>query len=264
MLSASLRKCWVLASKGFFANLQYSASHLINTVASAIFGVIYIYLWRSVTPPSGFDVYTPYLITSYIAINQVFMWFTQFGLRAHSKIREAVRSGNIATELSRPMDFQTYRVSSEYGSMVYTFIFRGLPVALLLSGFGIYTPERPITWLWTLVSLLFGAYIAVVESYMVGILSFWTTETRTTWWFVSTLNLTLGGGSMPLEVLPHWAFQVAKWSPFACLTYNPARIYLELSGPGLILPAVIWSVAITIAARLITAAARRRLEVQGG
>ena len=264
MLLASVRKYWVLASKGFAQNLQYSASHLINTVASAIFGVIYIYLWRSVTPPEGFDQYTPFLITSYIAVNQVFMWFTQFGLRVHSKIRDAIRSGNIATELARPMDFFSYRVASEYGSMVYTFIFRGLPVGLMLSGFGIYLPQRGVTWMWTLVSLLFGAYIAVVEGYIVGVMAFWTTETRTMWWFVSTLNLTLGGGSMPLEVLPGWAFTIARWSPFACLTYNPARIYLELTGPWLIWPAAFWSVVLTIAARSLTRVARRKLEVQGG
>ncbi|MGE5578894.1 MAG: ABC transporter permease [Bacillota bacterium] len=264
MLLAQVRKYWVLASKGFSQNLQYSASHLINTVASAIFGVIYIYLWRSVTPPEGFGEYTPFLITAYISVNQTIMWFTQFGIRAHVKIREAVRSGNIATELSRPMDFFAYRVASEYGAMVYTFLFRGIPVGLMLSILGFYLPQKAVTWGWTLVSLLFGAYIAIVESYIVGILTFWTTETRTTWWFVATLNLTLGGGSMPLEVLPPAVAAIARWSPFACLTYNPARIFLELSGPELVWPAVTWSLALTLAARALTAVARRKLEVQGG
>ncbi|MEX0974214.1 MAG: ABC-2 family transporter protein [Bacillota bacterium] len=264
MLSAGVRKYWVLASKGFAQNLQYSASHLINTAASAIFGVIYIYLWKSVTPPTGFGGYTPFLITSYISINQTTMWFTQFGIRAHTKIREAIRSGNIATELARPMDFFSYRVVSEYGSMVYSFIFRGLPVGLMLSTFGLYVPRHAATWMWTLLSLLIGAYIAIVESYLVGVIAFWTIEIRTAWWVMLTLNLTLGGGSMPLEVLPPALYNLARWSPFACLTYNPARIYLELSGPELIWPALFWAVVITLFARRLTAVARAKLEVQGG
>jgi ABC-2 type transport system permease protein len=264
MLLAGLRKYWVLASKGFAQNLQYSASHLINTVASAIFGVIYIYLWRSVTPPTGFGEYTPFLITSYISVNQTIMWFTQFGIRAHVKIRESVRSGNIATELARPMDFFAYRVANEYGSMVYTFLFRGIPVGLMLSAFGIRLPLRAATWAWTIIALLFGAYIAIIESYIVGILAFWITETRSTWWCVATLNLSLGGGSMPLEVLPPVVATIARWSPFACLTYNPARIFLELSGPELVAPAVAWSLALTLVARSLTTIARRKLEVQGG
>ncbi len=264
MTLSGVRKYWVLATKGFVQNLQYSASHLINTVASAIFGVIYIYLWKSVTPPQGFGDYTPFLITSYIAVNQTTMWFTQFPLRVHVKIRDAIRSGNVATELTRPVDFFWYRITTEYGSMVYSQLFRGLPVGLMLSVFGFYVPRDTATWGWTLVALAFGAYISIVESYLVGITAFWTTETRTTWWVVSTLNLTLGGGSMPLEVLPKALFNIARWTPFACLTYNPARIYLELSGPELILPAVGWAVALTLLARWLTHAARTRLEVQGG
>ena len=263
-MSSSVRKYWVLASKGFRQNLQYSASHLINTVASAVFGVIYIHLWRSVTPASGFADYTSSAITQYIAFNQVTMWFTQFGIRIQARIRDAVRSGDIATELLRPVSFFAYRVSFEYGSMVYGLLFRGLPVAAMLAGFGFYLPKNPATWAWTAISLALGAYIAIVQLYLVGIASFWTTEIRTASWVVTTLSLTLGGGSMPLEVLPRPAYLVAKWSPFACLTYNPARIYLELSGPVLILPALAWSCALSLAAHWATSAARARLEVQGG
>ena len=263
-MSSLVRKYWVLACKGFRQNLQYSASHLINTVASAIFGVIYIHLWRSVTPVAGFADYAPSTITQYIAFNQVTMWFTQFGIRIQARIRDAVRSGDVATELLRPVSFFAYRVSFEYGSMVYGLLFRGLPVAAMLARFGFYVPKNPATWAWTVMSLALGAYIAIVQLYLVGIASFWTTEIRTASWVVTTLSLTLGGGSMPLEVLPRPAYLVAKWSPFACLTYNPARIYLELSGPVLVLPALAWSCALSLAAHWATSAARTRLEVQGG
>lgn len=263
-MSSLVRKYWVLACKGFRQNLQYSASHLINTVASAVFGVIYIHLWRSVTPPSGFADYTPAAITQYIALNQATMWFTQFGIRVHTRIRDAVRSGNVATELLRPVSFFAYRVSFEYGSMAYGLLFRGVPVAAMLAHFGFYVPRNPVTWAWTAISLALGAYIAIVELYLVGVASFWTTEIRAASWVVATLNLTMGGGSMPLEVLPRPAYLVARWSPFACLTYNPARIYLELSGPSLVLPAVAWSCILSLAAHWATRAARSHLEVQGG
>lgn len=259
-----LRKYRVLVSKGFVQNLQYSASHLINAVASAIFGVIYIYLWRSVTPVSGFGDYTPLLITYYISFNEVTMWFTQFGIRVHVRIRDAVRSGDVATELARPIDFFSYRMASEYGSMLYGLIFRGLPVGLMLLPFGHYLPRSPATWAWTLLSLALGAYIAIAHLYLAGMTAFWTTEMRSVYWLVTTLNLTLGGASMPLEVLPRPLYTLAKWSPFACLTFNPARIFLELSGPVLVVPAVFWAVVLTFFAQWVTQMARRRLEVQGG
>jgi len=263
-MSSRIRKYWVIASKGFKQNLQYSASHLINSVASAVFGVIYIHLWKSVVPASGFADYTPAAITQYLVFNEVTMWFTQFGIRIQNRIRDAVRSGDIATELVRPVDFFAYRVAFEYGSMVYGLFFRGLPVGIMLSRFGFPIPKAPATWAWAALSLALGAYVAIVQLYLVGIASFWTTEIGTAYWIVSTLDLTLGGGSMPLEVLPKPLYFVAKWSSFACLTYNPARIYLELSGPELIAPALAWCAILSVAARWATAMAQKKLEVQGG
>lgn len=259
-----LRKYCVFASKGFLQNLQYSASHVINAIASAMFGLIYIYLWKSVTPPQGFCDYTPLTIVHYITFNQTILWFTQFGIRTHRKIADSVRSGNIATEFIRPQDFFSYRVASDFGSQVYGLIFRGVPVGLMLSTVAFYLPKNGATWIWTLIALIFGSYLGIVISYLVGISSFWTTEIRTAWWISYTLSYGLGGASMPLEVLPPVIEKISKFSPFACMAFYPARIYLELSGPGIIWLSVFWSVTLTLFARWITSVARRRLEVQGG
>jgi len=150
------RKYWVLGAKGFAQNLQYTASHLINTIASAVFGVIYVYLWKCVTPSSGFADYTPAVMMHYVILNQTTMWFTQFGIRVHIKIRDALGSGNVATELMRPMNFFAYRMTYEYGSMIYGLVFRGLPVGIMLSSFGFYIPRNPATWGWTLLALVWG------------------------------------------------------------------------------------------------------------
>lgn len=263
-MASALRKCWTVAFKGFQQNLQYSASHLINTVASAVFGVVYIYFWRSVTPVQGFSGYTPLAVTQYICFSQVILWLSQFAIRVHGRISESVRTGNVATELSRPMDFFEYHMAMGLGSQIYSLIFRGLPVGFMMSAFGFYVPKHAATWVWTLVSMAFAGYLGVLLSYLVGISAFWTTEVRTAWWTVSALSLGLGGASMPLEVLPPALGKVAMMSPFACLVYYPSRIYLEMSGPAPLLCGLGWSLALTAAAKAVTALARRRLEVQGG
>ncbi|NLA60384.1 MAG: hypothetical protein GX863_04685 [Firmicutes bacterium] len=175
----SLRKYRVLAFKGFIQNLQYTASHLVNSVASAIFGVLEVYFWLNVIPPQGFADYAPLTMVHYITINQAFVWFTQFGIRVRTRVRDAVRSGNVATELMRPIDFYAYHLATEYGSLLYGLLFRGVPVALMLSTLGFYIPKHPATWGWALVALLLGGYIAAANMYMVGLTAFWTTEIRT-------------------------------------------------------------------------------------
>lgn len=263
-MASALRKCWTVAAKGFQQNLQYSASHLISTVASAVFGVIYVYVWKSVTPPQGFAGYTVLDIVHYICFSQVIMWLSEFALRVHARIAEALRTGNVATELTRPMDFFTYHMATGLGSQVYSLIFRGLPVAFMLAVFTFYIPKHAVTWLWTLGSMAVAGYLAVLLSYIVGVTGFWTTEVRTAWWVVSSLSLGLGGASMPLEVLPPAIGRIAMASPFACLVFYPARIYLEMSGPMPLLYGLVWAAVLTLVAKGLTAAARKKLEVQGG
>jgi ABC-2 type transport system permease protein len=237
---------------------------LVNSVASAIFGVLEVYFWLNITPPQGFADYAPITIVHYLTINQAFVWFTQFGIRVRNRVRDAVRSGNVATELMRPVDFYAYHLATEYGSLLYGLLFRGIPVALMLSRLGFYIPKNPAVWGWSMLALLLGGYIAAANMYMVGLTAFWTTETRTAYWIMSSLSLGLGGATFPLEVLPDWLYRIARWSPFACLNYNPARIYLELSGPELVVPGLVWAAIVTVIAQALTVPARRKLEVQGG
>jgi len=264
VIHRQVRKFIVIADKGFQQNFVYLASHGINTVASAIFGLIYISLWRSVVPPAGFSDYTPLKITQYIAYNQVILWFVQFGIRVHVRISQAVRTGNIAEELCRPMNYFWYRIAQEAGVIIYNLLFRGIPVGLLLAFVSFYVPKSPVVWLWSVIALGLAGYIGLVLFYIVGITSFWATEIRTAYWVVASLSLGLGGASMPLEVLPDAIEKIARLSPFPCLCYYPARIYLELSGPGLIWYSAFWSLALTVLAQFLTAKARTKLEVQGG
>jgi ABC-2 type transport system permease protein len=264
MLARTVRKYGVLGAKGFSQNLQYTASHLINTFASAVFGLVYIYLWKTVTPVGGFADYTAETMVRYVIFNQTILWFTQFSIPTHRKIRDSVRSGNVATELARPMGFFAYRVASDYGSQVYSLLSRGLPVGLMLSVLGMSLPKNFSTWAWTLLSLALGAYIGIVLKYVVGVTSFWTTEIRTAWSVETSLVFGLGGTAMPLEVLPALARRMALLTPFPCVCYYPARIFLELSGPDLIWRSAFWALALTLVAQALTAIVRRKLEVQGG
>ena len=186
-------------------------------------------------------------------------------MKIRHRIAQSVRTGRIAVELARPMDFFWYHMAYEYGAQLYSFAFRGIPVGIalaLLTEFRV--PASAMTWVWTAASLAVGGYIAIALGYLVGISSFWTNEIRTLSWVLFSLETLLGGLSMPLEVLPRPVELVAKWSPFAHQAYYPAQVYLELSGPAPILAGIAWATALTVVARRVMASARRRLEVQGG
>ena len=114
-----------------------------------------------------------------------------------------------------------------------------------------------------MLALLLGGHIAAANMYMVGLTAFDHGNQDG----ILDHEFTESGprrGYLPLEVLPDWLYRIARWSPFACLNYNPARIYLELSGPELVVPGLVWAAIVTVIAQALTVPARRKLEVQGG
>src|SRR5690625_1679366 len=100
----------LLAQKAYRRNTRYRSAHMINNVASAIFGFIYISIWQAasgspvdisalddvVSPASSVittpDEYTPETMVYYVAFSQVFVWITVF-LPSGLGIPQVVRTG---------------------------------------------------------------------------------------------------------------------------------------------------------------------------
>jgi ABC-2 type transport system permease protein len=203
-------------------------------------------------------------MTLYIAACQCVLWITTFD---HSglEIARRVRDGSIASELLRPVGFAWLQLSQILGLKAYNFVFRSLVLALIFRltvGFG-----PPAGWTAGLLSAaawVLAAYTGALMVYFVGLAGFWTTEPSWMYLLLQSLAIFLGGASIPLTLLPGALAPVALASPFACMAYYPAAIYLGWMGARGLIPMVFWPAALTALALRLTAAARRRLEVVGG
>lgn len=89
---------------------------MINNIASAVFGFIYISLWQSVAPVSATDTpYTRSTMTALMVLAQVFAWVSIF-LPAGLNIPMMVRTGSIALEMARPIPFLPMILVRESGT----------------------------------------------------------------------------------------------------------------------------------------------------
>lgn len=79
-----------------------------------------------------------------------------------------------------------------------------------------------------------------------------------------TLTFVLGGTALPPALYPSWLQGVVAWSPFRACGAIPTLIWLGRAGIGDLAAAAAWGTALTLLARTLTMAARRRVEVQGG
>ena len=254
----------LLAQKSFRRNLQYRASHVITNAASAIFGFIYIAVWQAATSQGGAGDYAPLDFARYVAFNQALLWITIFRENGLG-IPEAVRTGAVSLDMARPIDYHVMLLTRETGNLWYSFWFRTVPLAAVFAlALGVHVPTRPATYGLLLAGVVLAAYNGLCLHYIAGIAAFWTVQSRWAIQLLHTAHFGLSGFMVPIDLLPGVLAPVAALLPFGSLQYYPARIYLELSGAeALVIPAA-WAVLLTVICRLLTRAARRKLEIQGG
>jgi ABC-2 type transport system permease protein len=254
-----------LARTGYLRNLAYRWSHMVNNLASALFGFIYIFLWQAVAPPAGSGaLYNQRSMTHMLVLAQVFAWISAF-LPAGLDIQTSVRTGSIALEMARPVPYFAAVMAREAGNLVYQGLYRSVPLALLFAlTVGFPAPGSLMHLLLTVPSLVLAAYIALLMFYTVGLSSLWTTEIRWAHYTYHSLLILLSGGWVPADTLPGVLGQVAPYLPFAAQMFYPVRIYLGFSGMEGLLIQLCWAVALTLWCLHMTACALRRVVIQGG
>lgn len=254
----------VIGAKGFRRNLQYRGAHMVNNLASMLFGFVYIAIWQAAAKQGGSGEYTSQVLVWYMAYSQSILWLTTF-LTAGLGIQLKVRSGAVALEMMRPINFFLMTMSTEAGSLIYNLFFRTLPIAAAFAlAVGFYVPSGVLVWLWVLISLVLAAWVGMCLYYLVGITSFWTWQVGWCHTLLYSVNLLFSGYMVPVDMMPPWLENIARALPFAAQSFYPVRIYLQLSGPKALLPGAIWAIILTVICTALTRRARRKLEVQGG
>ena len=156
-----MRLYWEIARRGYGRYAAYPAATLAGIWTNTVFGFLQAYillaLYENRDDIGGYDpsdaVTYVWLAQAMLMTVNAFGWF-EVALR--------IRSGDIATDLARPLDPLRYWLSFDLGRALYHFAFRGIPPFVLgMVVFDVRLPESPATWLW------FGASItlAVVVSF---------------------------------------------------------------------------------------------------
>jgi len=255
-----------IARTGYMRNTAYKWSHMVNNLASALFGFIYIALWQAVAPATTGpgDPYNRSTLVSIMVLAQVFAWVATF-LPAGLGIQNAIRTGSIALEVARPVPYFPMVMAREVGSVAYQALYRSLPLAVIFTlTVGFPRPASLSGLLLTVPSLVLASYVALTMVYSVGISALWTTEVRYAHWLYMSVSSLLSGGWIPADIMPGWLGTVAPYLPFAATQHYPIRIYLGLAGAEGLLMQALWAVLLTVWCWWITGRAMRRIVVQGG
>ncbi|WP_329102682.1 ABC-2 family transporter protein [Micromonospora sp. NBC_01699] len=204
-----------------------------------------------------------------------FVWVGQgllavVGLWGWTDLADRIRTGDIATDLLRPVHPVVGYLATDLGRAAYAMLTRFVPP--VLTGpifFDVYLPTR-----WQTAPLfLASAVLAVVASfgcrYLVNATTYWLADARGPLLLWTLYSGVLAGLYFPLRFLPDWA-SVSLWlaTPFPSLMQTPLDVVVERDRlpvqAGLVGVQVVWAVLLLFACHLVQRRAERRLVVQGG
>lgn len=179
-----------------------------------------------------------------------------------------IRQGQIAVELTRPLDMQL-RIMVETFAELWVFLLQRLPLFVIaVLFFGMRLPSDPALWIAFLISLVLGQGVIFLFDWTFACLAFYVTET----WGLSVVRVGVGsffsGALLPLAMMPGWLQSAAAALPFAQALSVPISFLSGIStaadAPRLWLIQIAWLLGLLVLSRIAFVISVRKVTVQGG
>ncbi|MEX3616922.1 ABC transporter permease [Paenibacillus glucanolyticus] len=251
-------------------NTSYRIDFLLGTIGRVILFLVQISIWHAllqgqssetnVGPISTNDMYNYMLISSILSIivsnNVIYV------------IDERIKTGQIATDLLKPMNYRGILFYGMIGENFYRIIFEIIPIVILsIMLFDVRIPSILYLILFVIAAIN-GVLIKFLIAYTLGLLGFWV---NSIWHFSRLLEdvIKIFSGSW----IPLWFFSglfqtIVSLLPFKLIFYVPIMIYMEkitLSSVAMSLfEQLVWIVVLYVLSLLIWKLGIKKLSIQGG
>ena len=263
-----MRVYLAVATKSFQKHLTYRAANAAGIITNSFFGAVYVYvyiaLFQGRAAVGGLDARDA--VTYVVLTQSLIMAMSAFGNR---ELSDAIMKGQIASDLSRPLDFYLYWAAIDLGRAAYYLIFRGIPTFLVgLILFRARLPASITDALGFVLCLATGMVVSYAVRFIPNSLAFWTTDARGINYLANTVILFFSGFIVPVNFFPQELRTIASALPFAALANLPVNLYLgKITGPDLLRSLalqIVWIAVLLLAGRALLARVVARLTVQGG
>lgn len=256
-----------IAATAAKVRLAYSIWNWMDFIVTILSMVVFVYFWRAVyadTATLGGLVLSQTI--TYILLARILAPLVE--TRTIFFFGSMIREGQVAVELTRPLDMQARFLTEMYGELG-MFLVQRIPLFLIgWLFFDMHLPASPALWLAFFVSLLLGQAIIALFDWAFACLAFYMTET----WGLSVVRVGAGaffsGALVPLSMMPDWLQNVAAAMPFAQIMAVPVSFLSGIStladAPRLWLIQLAWLAGLIVLSRWVFSVAVRKVTVQGG
>jgi len=261
---------FALGRLAFQRQLAYRTANLAGLATNAFFGALRAYVIIALFNARHLENVAGYSLPAAITYTGVTQALASFlSLFVWWDLIRSIRSGEVASDLSRPCDFFWYWGAQDIGRAFGQLLLRGLPIMLLYAlVYRITLPPTPLHWLALFVSMVFALLVSFGWRFLVSLPAFWIQDATGVARFAWPLMMFLSGFLMPVAFFPDWMVRLIQLTPFPAMINAPVEIYLGLvNGPdllGVLAVQALWVVILYGLSQLVLAAGVRQLVIQGG
>ena len=263
-----MRLFYELALRSFKRTMAYRAAAIAGILTNFFFGLInaavLVALMGDNASVEGFTVQS---VITYTGLSQALIAYLMvFG---SYELMDAVHSGEIASDLLKPMKVFRYYLAQDFGRAFAHLILRGVSIMIIYAFiFDLTYPTTLLAWLALVLSLLFAWLLSFSWRFLVNLSAFWSPNAKGFGRLAFLASMFFSGMLMPLDFFPEWVQQICYATPFPYMLYTINEIYLGLLSPTEIMQALAlqlaWAIGLALCAQLVLRSGLRRLVILGG
>jgi ABC-2 type transport system permease protein len=257
-----------VATRAYRRQATYRGATLAGVFTNTVFGFILAYVLLAVyqqrSDIGGFNSVDA--VTFTFVMQGMLMVIGIFG---STDLADRIKSGDVVSDLYRPVDFQAYWLADAYGRSLFYAVFRGVPPFIAGSlVFHLQLPSNIETWIAFVVSLEIAVAVSFGFGFLLQLSAFWLLDVRgpnQLGWLTAQF---FAGVFVPVVFFPAWLGTLANATPFPSMAQLPGEVFLgkhpgfELA--GVLLVQLLWASVMIGAGRLVLRKAMRKVVVQGG
>lgn len=257
-----------IARATYMIGIVYRFGFLFTILGNIVYLGVAYYLWKS--------IYAYSATIRGLTFNETFLYvglgsaiFILLKTYADWFIHYEIREGNIATYLTKPIDYQVYNLFANIGSLLINLTAITLPTVFVMI-FVLRVKIALGVGLFLFPLALFLAFlISFSIDYFVGLLAFYS---ESVWGVSITKEIIISvfsGALIPLQFFPDAIQNVLYWLPFQAIYHTPIMMITRpAQGLNVFLPMILvqlaWAIILFFLARLFYNQAIKVLRIAGG
>lgn len=265
---------WAYFTANFRALMRYRVAALAGFATQAFWGLLRLSLFAAfyaALPPNERPPLNGHELTAYLWLGQAL--FVLLPMRPDPEAVELVREGNLAYELTRPLDMYSLWFARSSAQRLAPMLLR-LPLVAL---FAVLVPSADRALSLPPSFAAFAGFIAALAAAwllsgaltaFMSVLCLWIDGGNGVAQLIAILAFVSSGLLLPLPMLPKSAQTIATWLPFAGLLDTPLRLYSSQIPPAraafALARTLAWACTLIAAGRFMLRRSLARVEVQGG